>query len=515
MQVKSLLLSLVLTLLLTGCAQATPTPATRSRPGPEAYVQFEKDLEDLRQQHKIPGLSAAIVQDQQLIWARGFGYADVENRVEAAPDTPYHLASVTKPFAAIIMMQLVEEGILDLEDPVAKYGVELDSQGVVRVKHLLSMTSGGDPGREYKYDGGRYARLGQIIETASGKSFQQLLFERILDPLAMTSTAPSPGACAQLEDSAACEEVYSRIARPYQLDPEQDSASGYYERHFSAAAGLISTAADLAKFDIALDEDALVSPETRDQMFAPTVSTTGAQLPYGLGWFSQEYGGTRLIWHYGYWSPSVSSLILKVPEEQITFIILANTDNLSRPYRLGDGDVLHSPAALAFYERFVFEPRTGQAVPDIDWAAEAEPEKRLREHAHGELRELLAQELASSQMLTESMRGVQELEGQIAVKLATDVKPQVYDAYVGRWQAPTELGAGVYPVVREDEALYLETPDGLRLELFPQSETEFFHMSVVGANDFELTFVKDELGQATQAVVQRDAQEFTFHRVLE
>lgn len=68
------------------------------------FAQFEADLEDLRQEHKIPGFSAAIVKDQVLAWAKGFGYADPGDEIEATPDTPYHLASLTKPFAAAILM---------------------------------------------------------------------------------------------------------------------------------------------------------------------------------------------------------------------------------------------------------------------------------------------------------------------------------------------------------------------------------------------------------------------------
>jgi CubicO group peptidase (beta-lactamase class C family) len=114
------LVVVALAFLLTSCGQAATTPIpTAGAPAPsgqtdaEVFVQFEEELEDLRQQHKIPGFSAAIVKERELLWAKGFGYADLENKVEAAPDTPYHLASVTKPFAAIIM-QLVEEGALDL-----------------------------------------------------------------------------------------------------------------------------------------------------------------------------------------------------------------------------------------------------------------------------------------------------------------------------------------------------------------------------------------------------------------
>jgi CubicO group peptidase (beta-lactamase class C family) len=517
------LVVVALAFLLTSCGQAATTPIPTARaPAPsgqtdaEVFVQFEEELEDLRQQHKIPGFSAAIVKERELLWAKGFGYADLENKVEAAPDTPYHLASVTKPFAAIIIMQLVEEGALDLEDPVAQYGVDLESPGVIRVKHLLSMTSEGNPGERYNYDGGRYALLSQVIEGASGKSFQELLFERILEPLDMTSTAPNPAGCIGLEYSSACDRVYGKIAKPYQLDPRYHIAEAYYwNQWLGAAGGLISTVVDLAKFDIAINQNVLVSPETKEKMFAPTVSTIGAELPYGLGWFTQNYRGTRLIWAYGYWSPSVSSLILKVPEENLTFIILANTDNLSRRYRLGDGDVLRSPMALAFYERFVFEPRTGQAVPDIDWAAEANPRSRIRQCTSEDLQGLLEKELESYQVLSESLRGVEQLGQRIAAKLATDVDPKVYDAYAGQCEAPAELGAQVFTVTREDARLYLEIPEGAKFELFPRSATSFFHMSIGGTEEFEVTFIKDEAGRVTEAFVKVGGREFTCKMIRE
>lgn len=75
--------------------------------------RFEKEVDDFRNRLKIPGLSAVIVKDQKVLWAKGFGFADLENRIPATPDTLYSIASVTKTFAATLVMQLVEQGKLD------------------------------------------------------------------------------------------------------------------------------------------------------------------------------------------------------------------------------------------------------------------------------------------------------------------------------------------------------------------------------------------------------------------
>src|SRR5688572_21406494 len=82
---------------------------------------FEKRVDHLRQRLRIPGMSVGIVKDQKLVWAKGFGYADVEKKVPATPGTLFHLASITKTFAAEMIMQLVEQGKLDLDEPVSRY----------------------------------------------------------------------------------------------------------------------------------------------------------------------------------------------------------------------------------------------------------------------------------------------------------------------------------------------------------------------------------------------------------
>jgi CubicO group peptidase (beta-lactamase class C family) len=198
-------------LVLAGCAPA----GAATRPGQadaEIFGQFEAELESLRQEMKIPGMSAAVVKDGQLAWARGFGFADVENGIPARPETPYYLASVTKPFAAVVVIQLVQEGKLSLDDPVSRYGVNLPEGDKVLVRHLLSHTSEGTPGKRYQYNGNRYALLSQVVQAATGRSLQEWLYERILQPLGMDNTAPSVAGCTGLPFAPTCERVSKDIA---------------------------------------------------------------------------------------------------------------------------------------------------------------------------------------------------------------------------------------------------------------------------------------------------------------
>ena len=359
-----LLIALILALAVPG--QTISIRATvaeyQSAPSVSARIaRFETLLETLREELKIPAYSAAIVKDQKVIWAKGFGYADVENKVPATEHTAYHLASLTKTFASTILLQLVQQGKVKLDDPVSDYGITLESKGVIRVRHLLSHTSEGDPGEKYRYNGNRFAELDKVIEKATGKSFAELLIANILDPLGMNETTPSmPG---QRFDT-----VSKTLAQPYALDSEFKITKITYPQHFSTAAGLISTVLDMAKYDIAIDQNKFVTKETQQLAFTPAVSTKGETLPYGLGWFTQNYKGTRLIWHYGYWTGN-SSYILKVPEQNITFIIMANSDNLSRPTDLGAGDALNSPVGMAFLKTFIFPEKFGETMPEIGWNA--------------------------------------------------------------------------------------------------------------------------------------------------
>ena len=167
-------------------------PATaQSASDAERIARLEVLLENLRQELKIPAYSAAIVKDQKVIWAKGFGFADLENKIPATEHTPYHLASLTKTFGSTILMQLVQDGKVKLDDPVSKYGINLESEGVIRVRHLFSHTSEGNPGERYSYNGNRFAELDKVVQRASGKSFGELLIANILEPLGMDETAPN------------------------------------------------------------------------------------------------------------------------------------------------------------------------------------------------------------------------------------------------------------------------------------------------------------------------------------
>ncbi|MBL9173594.1 MAG: beta-lactamase family protein [Verrucomicrobiales bacterium] len=315
-------------------------------PATNEFGKLADGLERLRQRWRVPGMAAGVAKDGQVVWEQGFGFADLAGHRPATPDTVFHLASLTKPFAVVVLLQLVEAGQLDLEAPVAPMGVKLEAGGEIRVRHLLTHTSEGVPGREFRYSGNRFAQLDQVLNAVTQRPFAELVSARILEPLGLTNTSPNPWATNACVAARRDPQVFlRRSARGYAFD---GATPVEYPRHFVTAAGLVSTTGDVLRFANALDGDALLRPETRRLMFSPARSPDGRALAYGLGWFVQQRRGVTVLWHYG-WDRANSTLLIKVPERGVSFVLLGNSEALSRKFDLGrDNDVTRSPFAREF-----------------------------------------------------------------------------------------------------------------------------------------------------------------------
>jgi CubicO group peptidase (beta-lactamase class C family) len=297
-------------------------------------------------------MAAAIAQGDEIVWSRGFGVADVETGRPATDTTSFPVASVTKSVAAIVLMQLVEAGLVDLDDPISDYGVELDARGVITVRHVFNHTSEGTPGTVHRYNGNRYIQLGNVMLVATGETFAQLLTERILQPLDLRHTAPDPNLLADFYVTRLNRRDFiANMVMPYELiDGEVIPSS--FPRHFSPSAGLVSSVRDLAAISIALDQDQFLGPVTKDLMLSPTIEIDGPDKTYGLGWYVQTHEGVRLEWHGGEWNAQ-SALILRARQRGLTFLAVANTRRMSGAYNMGLGDVMESGPARLFVESFV------------------------------------------------------------------------------------------------------------------------------------------------------------------
>jgi CubicO group peptidase (beta-lactamase class C family) len=314
----------------------------------QSLSDFEQKIGSLQTNYNVPGLIAGVSRNGQMVWSKPYGYADKEKNTLVTNSSLFHLASLTKTFGALTIMQLVEHGLVNLEEPVSNYGINLSSPGVIRVKHLLSHTSEGTPGSQFRYNGDRYALLDKVILGASGLSFDKLVKQKVFTPLGLQNTAPNLMTLAYQDgyDTAA---LVNNLVQGYASDGKQRLD---YPKLFSCAAGLISTLDDVIKYSNALDNTGLVADSLKSKMFSPFVSNAGQKLPYGYGWFVQTIENKKLLWHYGQWT-GISALIVKLPEQKITFVVLANSDMLSAAFNLVNGDVMNSPYAKLFLTSFV------------------------------------------------------------------------------------------------------------------------------------------------------------------
>ena len=312
--------------------------------------EFESKLVSLQDKSNIPGMAAGIYRNGQTFWVKLSGYANKENSIPVTALTIFHLASITKTFSAIILVQLADEGLINLNDPVRNYGIQVGGNDTIRIKHLLTRTSEGIPGTNYHYNGDRFALLDKVVKVVTGKTIDKLITERITQPYDLAVTSPSVMTLAAINgfDTSA---LKMDLVQGY-------SSSGFnrlaYPQHFSSAAGLISSITDMMTYAAVLDDTILLKNNLKEQLFTPAMSLSGETFPYGLGWFVQYIEGKKIVWHYGLWT-GISSLIIKVPEQKITFVVLANSDMLSSPYPLGAGDLLKSPYAKVFLNSFVLQ----------------------------------------------------------------------------------------------------------------------------------------------------------------
>lgn len=341
---------LTVALFVGACGDTPVEPVTVARV--EGLTGFEAALDSIRVELQIPGLAAAVVRDENIVWARGFGLADAERGRPATDTTAFYLASVTKSVAAIVLMQLVEEGLVDLDDPITDYGVDLEAEGQITVKHVFNHTSQGIPGTVFRYNGSRYIRLGDVMLRASGRTFAQLLAARVLQPLGLRHTAPDVELLADFYEAGLNrQEFLANVALPYELEDGRVVPSGRL-RHFSPAAGLVSSVRDLAAISIALDVDRFLDPATREIMLSPSIEIHGPDKTYGLGWYVQTYEGVKLEWHYGL-AIGHSSLLVRAPEQRLTFVALANTSRLTGAYDMGAADIMATGPGRLFVESFV------------------------------------------------------------------------------------------------------------------------------------------------------------------
>ena len=325
-----------------------------------AFAQTDFPMEQIdhfirlkMEENHIPGLAVAITRDDKVIFAKGYGKTADQSPISA--DTPFAIASLSKSFTALAVMQLVESGRVDIDKPVAHYipSFQLnDPRGsTITVRQLLSHTSGltdtvypdmtihpqptsledvvqrlhevtlhSDPGREFHYNNTNYQLLAKLVEVVSKETFSDYLQRHIFTPLEMNRTF-------NVSNTNQFDEKPNAISSGHYFLFGKPIAAAEPEWFVEGAAGMVSTVNDMAKWLIIQGNGGkynnvqVLSSEGIRTMHTPT----GPKKSYGLGWeISQTADGNKQIEHGGIlWTYKAQELV--IPDQKLGIVLLFNS----------------------------------------------------------------------------------------------------------------------------------------------------------------------------------------------
>jgi CubicO group peptidase (beta-lactamase class C family) len=294
----------------------------------------------MERQH-IPGVSIALLKNGKVLKSRGYGVANAELGVPATADTVYQIGSVSKQFIAAGILLLSREGRLSLEDGVGRFIEDAPAAWrPITVRQLLTHTSGlirevsGNelkvqpdidairagyaaplqfaPGTKMEYSNLGYFVLAEIITRAAGQPWPQYIDARIFAPLAMKATRTTT--VANLVPNRSAGYVWADGA--YRNTPEVPNVR--------PSGAFLSTVADLARWDAALNSDILFSAQERQLMWTPVKLEDGSSRPYGFGWRIENAGGHRQVHHAGTML-GYRGQISRFVDDGISVIVLTNS----------------------------------------------------------------------------------------------------------------------------------------------------------------------------------------------
>jgi len=297
-----------------------------------------------------PGMAVLVARDGEVLHRKGYGLANLELGAPIAPESKFRLASVSKQFTAVAVMQLAEQGLIDIDAAVSAYLPDYPQSHRITSRQLMSHTAGVpnllsmpeyfevrmqphdlpgvvdifrdkplefEPGTRFSYSNGGYVLLAAIVEQVSGQPFGEYLDEHVFQPLGMVNTgtvdqsAILPGRVSgYLLDEGA-------LVNPYHLD-------------FDVAVGLgnvYSTVDDLHTWDQALYTEQIISADTRQAMCTRQMLTDSTEVAYGLGWRLRKTKGLERVYHDGILNGFFNAFE-RYPDQRFLAVVLCNNPRL-------------------------------------------------------------------------------------------------------------------------------------------------------------------------------------------
>jgi CubicO group peptidase (beta-lactamase class C family) len=326
-------------------------------------------IESAMQSRHLAGVALGIVRDGQLVHARGYGHADIDSGRPVTTETVFRIASISKTFTAVALMQLWEQNRFGLDEPVNQYlrAYKVEHRDPrtppVTFRHLLTHTSGigelrtvsdvfrfrkviglaADEGEQpslSEYYGGRlepstapdrkwayanhgFATLGQLVEDISGIPFEQYMIERLFEPLGMRGT-----------DYLRSERVRDRLATGYAANKDSYKPVKYQEIAPRPAGSMFSSIDDMALYVVGLlnegtgERGAILKPATLRTMLTPHYQVDERIPAMGLAFFLDRLDGHPVAYHNGNWNGFASSMYI-APDDNLGVLLFTNTSTLT------------------------------------------------------------------------------------------------------------------------------------------------------------------------------------------
>lgn len=303
-----------------------------------------------------PGVAVAVVENGEYEWGGGFGFADLENNVPASEHTLFRLASISKSLTAVGAMEIWERGQLDLDAPVQKYCPAFPEKskpittrevmghlGGIRhykpdpvqdlegknTKHFDNPIQAGldffkndalvaDPGTHFHYSTQGYTLVGCVMEGASGAKYVDFMRANVFAPAGMAQT--------QVDDRFAIIPYRTRFYEKT-ADGAVRNADFLDSSYKIPGGGWLSSAEDMARFEVALLSDKLVKRATRELMWTPLKPSDGSKDSYGLGFGVEDEGGTLFIGHSG-GQQGTSTDFMIAPKQRAGVVVLVNMEGV-------------------------------------------------------------------------------------------------------------------------------------------------------------------------------------------
>jgi CubicO group peptidase (beta-lactamase class C family) len=316
---------------------------------PAALVDsLRAELLDTMERAGVPGVSITVGRDGRILWSEGLGWADLEQRVAVTPLTRFRVGSVSKSLTSAALGMLVEQGKVDLDQPVQRYvpsfpvkrwpittrqlaghiaGVRHYRGAEFALNRPFPTVADGltifaddsllfEPGTAYRYSSYGYNLVSAVLEGASGTPFLEYMGTHVFRPAGMRQTVPD------FVDS-----LIPFRARWYSGDQDGVVNAMFVDNSYKwAGGGFLSTTEDLVRFGFAMLDDKFVSRETRELLWTSLTLRDGKTTGYGLGWgVGQDGAGRRRVMHSGGSMGGTAYLVI-YPEQRLVVALLANSD---------------------------------------------------------------------------------------------------------------------------------------------------------------------------------------------